>query len=141
MQISQVAQRTGLTPKTIRYYESIGLVAPKRESNGYRNYEHDQIKQLEFVQRARGLGFSIAECRDMLVGGTTGAAINEQTKEILRQRLTDIEVKLTELTALRETLSIIAESYSSDSRMSTGSNKPADGWQAVFGEAATGVEA
>lgn len=135
MQISQVAQKTGLTAKTIRYYESIGLVAPKRQPNGYRNYDQEQIKQLEFVQRARGLGFSIAECRGMLVSGSNGASLNEQTKEILRQRLTDIEVKLTELTALRETLSDIAQSYNSGANMFESTSGTAKGWQAVVGDA------
>ena len=52
--------------KTIRYYEEIGLVVPHRLSNGYRDYDLGQVRRLQFVHRARGLGFTIEECRVLL---------------------------------------------------------------------------
>lgn len=57
MNIGQAAERSGLPPKTIRYYEEIGLVAPDRAENGYRDYDETNVHNLRFVQRARALGF------------------------------------------------------------------------------------
>ena len=66
MNIGQAAKRTGLSVKTIHYYESIGLVIANRKNNGYRDYEEALVHKLAFVQRARGLGFAIDECRALL---------------------------------------------------------------------------
>ncbi|MDO7653060.1 MAG: MerR family transcriptional regulator, partial [Porticoccus sp.] len=67
MKISDVAKRTGLDAKTIRYYESIDLVdSPPRRENGYREYNEQGIQQLGFLRKARKFGFSINECRVLL---------------------------------------------------------------------------
>jgi MerR family copper efflux transcriptional regulator len=66
MNIGDVASRTGLPTKTIRYYEDIGLVMPQRGENGYRRFREADMHKLGFVGRARALGFSIEECRDLL---------------------------------------------------------------------------
>ena len=58
MNIGSVASKAGLPAKTIRYYESIGLIASaSRRANGYRDYDDDDVLILRFIQRARGLGF------------------------------------------------------------------------------------
>ena len=66
MNIGEAAQRTGLPVKTIRYYEDIGLVSPIRSDNGYRHFGHQDVHKLSFLQRARSLGFSIADCQALL---------------------------------------------------------------------------
>ena len=66
MNIGDVAARTGLPTKTIRYYEDIGLITPLRGENGYRRFREADMHKLGFVGRARALGFSIEECRDLL---------------------------------------------------------------------------
>ena len=66
MQIREVEQSAGLPAKTIRYYEEIGLVRPNRQDNGYRIYSTEDVHRLRFLQRARGLGFSIEDCRALL---------------------------------------------------------------------------
>ena len=58
--------RSGLPAKTIRYYEEIGLIAPARAGNGYRDYSGDDIHRLAFLRRARSLGFSIDDCRQLM---------------------------------------------------------------------------
>ena len=66
MNIGQVAERTNLPAKTIRYYEDIGLVKPMRTDNGYRAFRDTDLHKLTFLGRARALGFSIEDCRALL---------------------------------------------------------------------------
>lgn len=67
MNISQAAKFTGLTSKTIRFYEEKGIIPKARRSdNGYRFYTEDQLETLGFIKRARGLGFSLDECKQLL---------------------------------------------------------------------------
>ena len=66
MQIGTVAEKTGVSAKAIRYYESIGLIAAAhRTHSGYRVYGDRDVQTLRFIQRARGLGFSVGEVADM----------------------------------------------------------------------------
>ena len=67
MNIAQAARASGLTSKTIRYYEDIGLVTPQRGSNGYRHFSPTDVHQLRFLSRARQLAFSLQDCRDLLM--------------------------------------------------------------------------
>ena len=66
MNIGEVAERSGIPPKTIRYYEDIGLVRPQRSGNGYRAFRETDLHKLAFLGRARALGFSIEDCRNLL---------------------------------------------------------------------------
>lgn len=66
MNISDAADITSLPPKTIRYYEEIGLITPNRTANGYRSFTETHIHQLTFLARARALGFSVEDCRSLL---------------------------------------------------------------------------
>ena len=66
MNIGEVARRSGLPAKTIRYYEDIGLITPMRCENGYRAFRESDVHKLGFLGRARALGFSIEDCRTLL---------------------------------------------------------------------------
>ena len=66
MNIGDVSKQAGLPPKTIRYYEDIGLVTPLRDTNGYRNFRDSDSHKLTFLGRARALGFTIEDCRNLL---------------------------------------------------------------------------
>ena len=66
MNIGEVSQAAGLPAKTIRYYEDIGLITPLRDANGYRRFAQTHLHKLAFLARARGLGFSIEQCRTLL---------------------------------------------------------------------------
>ena len=66
MNIGDASERSGLPAKTIRYYEDIRLLKPARSDNGYRDYSSADVHRLRFLQRARGLGFSVEECRQLL---------------------------------------------------------------------------
>ena len=67
LKIGEVAQQTGLTTKTIRYYELLGLLkAPQRTYSGYRVYDNKDVDRLAFIKKAKNLGFSLEEIRELL---------------------------------------------------------------------------
>ena len=108
MNISKASEKTNLPPKTIRYYEDIGLVKPKRSENGYRDYSDNDIHQLAFLQRSRSLGFSIEECRLLLsLYGNTDRA-SAEVKQLTLGKIAEIDKKILELRSLKETLSKLA---------------------------------
>lgn len=117
MNISQAAARAELPPKTIRYYEEIGLVTPaRRRANGYRDYSEREIHTLRFVARARSLGFPVEECRALvaLYGDTTRKS--GDVKEIALRRITEIDGKIKELKSMRATLHELADKCHGDDR-------------------------
>jgi DNA-binding transcriptional MerR regulator len=82
MQIGEVAERTGLTQRTLRYYESIGLLAPAtRMEGGFRLYTEEDIRRLDqIVQLKRLLGFSLAEIRQIVEADETLRQIRHENK-------------------------------------------------------------
>lgn len=67
MRIGELARHAGLNPRTIRYYEAIGLLpAPQRTAAGYRRYDHTAVSRLGFIQRAKQLGLSLDEIHAIL---------------------------------------------------------------------------
>lgn len=116
MNISQAADRTGLPVKTIRYYEEIGLVAPGRSANGYRAFSDTDLHKLAFVGRARALGFSVEECRDLLHLYQDKDRASGDVKRIAKAHLAEIDRKLTELTEMRHTLADLVDSCAGDHR-------------------------
>lgn len=104
MNISKAALQSGLPPKTIRYYEDIGLIQPSRRDNGYRHYDEPQVHKLRFLQRARNLGFSVEECRRLLSLYDNRHRASADVKAIAEAHLADIDRKLAELQSMRETL-------------------------------------
>ena len=116
MNISDAAERSGLPPKTIRYYEEIGLVRPGRAGNGYRDYSTADIHRLRFVQRARSLGFSVEECRQLLsLYGDSGRE-SADVKALAKVKLAEIDRKIEELMGLRKTLSHLVHTCHGDHR-------------------------
>ena len=102
MQILEAANRSHLPAKTIRYYEDIRLLAPSaRMANGYRDYSKRDVQRLCFIQRARGLGFSIADCRELLSLYQDRKRSSADVRAIAIRRLKDVKRKLKELETLR----------------------------------------
>lgn len=117
MNISEAAERAGLPTKTIRYYEDIGLVEPaRRRDNGYRDYAERDVHMLSFLSRARGLGFSVADCRALVALYADTERKSADVKEIALNRVADIDAKITELRAMRATLVDLAEHCHGDDR-------------------------
>lgn len=115
MNIAQVTRLTGLTGKTIRYYDSIGLiVAAGREQNGYRVYTEQQVRELAFVQKAKTLGFSLDECRDLLELNRNKDRHSSDVKKIAQKKLDDVDQRIQQLQAVRQSLSHLVDSCSGD---------------------------
>jgi Cu(I)-responsive transcriptional regulator len=116
MNISAVADRAGLPAKTIRYYEEIGLVRPERQANNYRDYSDRDLHTLRFLQRARGLGFSIQACRALLALYVDRNRESADVRRLAESRIADIDRKIEELKSLRGTLSHLIAACHGDAR-------------------------
>lgn len=116
MNIGDVAARSGLPAKTIRYYEEIGLITPARGANGYRRFDDSDLHKLAFLQRARGLGFSVEDCRTLLALYEDSGRESAQVKDLAQQHLSRIDEKITELQGLRKTLATLVASCHGDTR-------------------------
>lgn len=116
MNIGAAAQASGLPVKTIRFYEEIGLVAAGRRPNGFRDYDNAAVQKLRFVQRARGLGFSVEDCRSLLSLYEDRSRASADVKALAQERLAQIAAKLLELKSLQAELSHLVEACQGDSR-------------------------
>lgn len=107
--IKDAAKRAGLTPKTIRYYEQIGLIPPFErtragfKSNGYRLFTQPDINRLEFVKLARRLGMSLAQVKELLAATERGSA-SPQLGAFIEQKLSEIDQSIKDLHSLRRAL-------------------------------------
>lgn len=116
MNIGEVAERSGIPPKTIRYYEDIGLVRPQRSENGYRAFRETDLHKLAFLGRARALGFSIEDCRTLLGLYEDESRESAQVKMVAEEHLTAIDEKIAQLQSMRDTLSHLVEACHGDHR-------------------------
>ncbi|SFG25382.1 Cu(I)-responsive transcriptional regulator [Sulfitobacter dubius] len=116
MNIGEVSQHTGLPPKTIRYYEDIGLVKPLRDANGYRAFRESEMHKLSFLGRARTLGFSIEDCRNLLALWEDKNRASADVRTIAEEHLAQIEAKISGLQEMRDTLSTLVHNCAGDDR-------------------------
>ncbi|AKS47311.1 Cu(I)-responsive transcriptional regulator [Octadecabacter temperatus] len=116
MNIKDASTRVGLPPKTIRYYEDIGLVTPDRAANGYRDFSDAHLHKLTFLARARSLGFSIDDCRDLLALWEDQDRASGDVRAIAKEHLVAIEAKIAGLQDMRATLADLVQSCAGDAR-------------------------
>ncbi|RMD94973.1 MAG: Cu(I)-responsive transcriptional regulator [Alphaproteobacteria bacterium] len=116
MNIGDVAERSGLPAKTIRYYEEIGLIRPRRDANGYRAFDARDLHKLTFLARARALGFSIEDCRALLALYEDDSRASADVKRIAQRHLAQIDAKIADLRAMRATLAHLVEACHGDDR-------------------------
>ncbi len=116
MNIGLAAEKSGLPAKTIRYYEDIGLLTADRSTNGYRDYSATDVHRLRFLKRARNLGFSVAECRQLLSLYDDRERESADVKMVAQAKLAEIDGKLKELKELRNMLSHLVEHCHGDDR-------------------------
>jgi MerR family transcriptional regulator, copper efflux regulator len=116
MNISDVAARSRLPAKTIRYYEDIGLVKPLRAANGYRAFRESDLHKLAFLSRARALGFSIEDCRTLVQLYEDPGRSSSEVKAVAQQHLEQIARKIADLQEMRATLSTLVEACAGDHR-------------------------
>lgn len=117
MNIGTVAEKSGVPPKTIRYYESIGLIpSADRRPNGYRSYDEIDMHTLHFIKRARGLGFSVDEVRDLLDLWRDRRRSSASVKALASEHLGALDRKIEELRSMRKSLATLIEKCRGDER-------------------------
>lgn len=107
LRIGELAQQAGVHIQTIRYYERRGLLRPPyRRPSGQRSYAPEVVKVLRQIKTAQGLGFTLDEIEELLVLQTRkqGPALQART----RQKLQEVELKISALSALRDTLNAVS---------------------------------
>lgn len=116
MNISVVSKKTGLSTKTIRYYEDINIVKPARSENGYRKFSATDLHQLAFVQRSRSLGFTIEECKLLLSLYKDNKRASSDVKKLALNKIRQIEQKIKEMKCLKSTLANLAKNCHGDNK-------------------------
>lgn len=110
MKIQELARRTGVSAKTIRYYESIGLMPdPQRALNNYRQYTPEAIERLRFIVSTRSLGFNLTDINEFLTARDAGTLPCKRVLDAFDQRIADIDQRIADLLNLRDTLKRIRQ--------------------------------
>jgi DNA-binding transcriptional MerR regulator len=109
LSVAEVRERTGLSARTLRYYEEVGLLpGVRRRAGGRRVYGADEIERLRFIQRLKALGLSLAEIKDLNavygIEGSTRAMLG-RLDELLGRHLSEIDGRMEELMGLRDEIS------------------------------------
>jgi len=104
--VAEVRALTGLSARTLRYYEELGLLGQvRRRAGGRRVYGADELERLRFIQRLKALGLSLAEIKDLgavyAIAGSTRAML-ERLADLLGRRLDELDRRIADLTALRD---------------------------------------
>ena len=117
MNIGETASESGVPAKTIRYYESIGLIPPAvRAENGYRNYSPFDIETLKFIQHARRLGFSVKDVGGLLELWRDKSRTSADVKALALKHISDVEKRIAELQSIRNTLIDLTDHCHGDDR-------------------------
>ncbi len=117
MNIGEAAARSGVSAKAIRYYESIGLIAPApRTDGGYRSYDETDVAFLRFVRRARDLGFSVEDVSRLLALYRDRSRASADVKSIASRQLAAVERKIAALETMGATLRHLIERCHGDER-------------------------
>jgi Cu(I)-responsive transcriptional regulator len=115
--IGDAAEFTGITPKMIRHYESLGLTPrATRTAGDYRVYSESDLHSLRFIKRARGLGFSMKEIQTLLGLWRNQRRASSEVKRLALKHVAELDHKISELEAMRATLADLADHCHGDSR-------------------------
>lgn len=116
--IGRLAVQTGFSPKTIRYYEAVGLLPPPRRSpSGYRLYDPEVLSRLEFIRKAKAVGLRLAEIREVLELWQVGRTPCDYVLTLLDAKLATLDVQIRELRKLRRRLFILRRKSSEAARL------------------------
>jgi Cu(I)-responsive transcriptional regulator len=117
MNIGDVATATGLPAKTIRYYESEGLIdRPRRSAGNYRLYDERHVATLRFIQQARQLGFTVREVASLVALWRNKRRASADVRRLATAHLGDIDARIAELKRMRQTLEGLIERCHGDQR-------------------------
>lgn len=105
MRIGELADRAGIAPHTIRYYERVGLIPrPARTPGGFREYGEDALDDLGFIRKAQTVGLTLGEIREVMHIASGGRPPCDHVRATLHARLAEVERRMQELRNLRGTL-------------------------------------
>jgi MerR family mercuric resistance operon transcriptional regulator len=111
--IGQLAKQAGVGVETVRFYERQGLLdAPPRRESGYRQYGREVVARLQFIRRAKELGFSLKEIRELLSLRVDPGTTCDQVKKRAEAKITDIDAKLRDLRRMKRALKQLAAACS-----------------------------
>lgn len=117
MNIGEAATETGITAKSIRYYESIGLIpAAHRTDGGYRQYSDKDVQTLHFIRRARNLGFTVSDVEELLSLYRDRDRASADVRDVAVKHVADLDKKVAELDGMRATLTHLIEKCHGDDR-------------------------
>jgi MerR family mercuric resistance operon transcriptional regulator len=103
--IGQVARSAGVGIETVRFYEREGLLQePARKESGYRQYENDVVARLRFIRRAKELGFSLKEIKELLVLRVDPATSCAEVRKRAESKISDVEEKIEDLQRIKQAL-------------------------------------
>jgi len=102
--ISEVAKQLGLRPSAIRYYEHIGLLPPAPRTSGQRRYDSTVLYRLAIVQRARQLGFSLEEIRQLFFGFRSVTRASERWQRLSQRKLAELDALMADIKTVRRLL-------------------------------------
>lgn len=110
--IGEVASLLGLNPRTLRYYEQTGIVSPMRDENGYRLFSLNDVGQLRFVLRAKKLGLTLRDIKDLLehMRAYRCRTVRSSLRERVIDRIAEIEEQVRELAVLKQDLEAFLQS-------------------------------
>lgn len=118
--IGALAKRAGMGAGTLRYYETLGLLAPPvRSPSGYRLYQADDLKRLRFIRRAQELGFSLDEIAVLLALSQRSEAQAAEVKQLTVEKLADIDHRIQDLERMKQGLLALSEHCSGQGPAST----------------------
>ena len=109
MKIGELAEHSGVSTKTIRFWEQSGVLpSPSRTSSGYRDYEPAVADRLTFIRHAQSAGFTLGQIRRVLGIGDSGERPCEHVTQLINERLTEVEARIADLRATRSHLRVLA---------------------------------
>jgi Cu(I)-responsive transcriptional regulator len=115
--IGETAKASGVTAKMIRHYESIGLIGEAlRTDAGYRVYNERDVQVLQFIHRARELGFSLEQIRTLLALWQDKHRASKDVRAMARQHIAELDKKIADMQAMRRTLETLATKCHGDER-------------------------
>ena len=117
LNIGEASARSGVSAKMIRHYETLGLLPTVlRTDAGYRQYGAKEVHTLSFIRRARDLGFSMAEIAELLKLWQNKRRASADVKRIALSHVADLERRIAEMTAMKQTMEHLAHCCQGNSR-------------------------
>jgi DNA-binding transcriptional MerR regulator len=110
MKIGELAKLTQTTTKTIRFYESYGLLpAPARSASGYRDYDPEMVDRMRFIHRGQAAGLTLQSVRQILAIHDSGEVPCGHVRQVLQARLDQVRSQIAELAALESHLEFLLD--------------------------------